>query len=145
MDPNKRLSATQALQHDWITGGMEEDKLPDLSNTRAKLRKKESRHHFRVRPCLQSPAHCPAKSGSCTYKYTCKLLTSLHTVRETSALCRHMHSLQAPVSLHAVCRTWLLRAGCSLQASIWMAFCLLVSLRGQESSGKVSLNGTIDC
>ena len=48
VNPTKRLTASEALQHEWIAGGMEEDKLPDLSTTRAKLRKKESRHHFRV-------------------------------------------------------------------------------------------------
>ncbi len=52
VDPRGRLTAAQALQHDWFTGGMEEDKLPDLSTTRAKLRRKESSHHFRVRALL---------------------------------------------------------------------------------------------
>lgn len=55
--PEKRLTASQALQHEWILESMEEEKLPDLSNTRAKLARKDTEpHRFRVSagPCFLS-------------------------------------------------------------------------------------------
>lgn len=49
MQPSHRLTATQALQHPWCLDKMEGDELTDLSLTRAKLRRKDDQHRFKVR------------------------------------------------------------------------------------------------
>ena len=48
VNPNVRLTASQALKHEWIEAKMEKEDMADLSLTREKLRKKDEHTHFKV-------------------------------------------------------------------------------------------------
>jgi len=77
--PRNRLTATQALQHPWCLDKMQGHELTDLSMTRAKLRRKDDQHRFKVRKTAtakenRSKQHWTGASLSCWQLHMSSLL-----------------------------------------------------------------------